>query len=102
MNVASTEPRTWNYKLVISALLLGVWLQWHFLVLYSGHAIDVFWHTLVFQAALLFDGLVAVRIAVAALRRERNRAWVIYSLLCLTSFLWIAVMAAIIGMILGF
>ncbi len=102
MNVANAELRSWNYKLVILALLVGVWLQWYFLMLYSGHAIDVFWHSLVFRAALLFDGLVVVRITVAALRRERNRGWIVYSLLCLTSFLWIAVLAVVIGMLMGF
>jgi hypothetical protein len=101
MNVANTQARTWNYKLVTLALSVGFWPQWHFLVLYSGHAIEVSWYSVAFRAALVFDGLVLVRIAVAARRRERNRRWIIYSTLCLTSFLWIAALAAIIGVLIG-
>ena len=101
MNVSNTEPRTWNYKLLALALLVGGWLQVQLLPLYSGHASDVFLSVQVFNAALLFDGLVVLRILVAALRRERNRFWIFYSFLCLTSFLWVAVLAGVIGLFLG-
>ncbi len=102
IGVANTEPRTWNYRWMILALVVGVWLQWHLLMIYSGRAIDLFYPYLALRAALLFDGLVIVRIVVAALRRERNGVWLLYSLLCLSSFLWIAVMTGIIGILIRF
>jgi len=49
------------------------------------------------QSALILDGLILIRFVGARVFRERNRGWVFYVILCVTSPLWIELAFWVVG-----
>ena len=78
---------TWNFTLLTAALVLGLIGQMGYLpcLCRIGVAKMAF--------ALVFDGLILIRILLARRRKERNKGWVFYAILCCTSPLWIELLS---------
>jgi len=79
---------TWNFTLLTAALVIGLVGQMVYLpcLCIMGNAKITF--------ALVFDGLIVVRIAIARFRKERGGGWIFYAILCCTSPIWITVLSS--------
>ena len=81
---------SWNFRHLAAAFLIGLLLQSIFLPCLCDIG------TAKTALALVFDGLVAVRVLVARLTREQGRGWIFYSVMLYTSVGWVTVLARLI------
>jgi hypothetical protein len=86
----ATVRQPWNYQHVLVGFAITVILQGLFLpcLCNIGQAKSVF--------GWVIDLLVAIRIAVAYLRKETGRGWLFYVVLLYTSPVWITLVAWIV------
>ena len=79
----STSSSTWNFTHLFLAWMVGILLQSIFLpcLCYEG--------TIKMYVALMFDLAVVLRGLVAWLLKEKNNTWIMYVVLCYSSFIWI-------------
>lgn len=78
----------WDYRHLMGALVAAVVLQAMFLPCLCAAG------TAAITLALVYDGLVLVRIAVARLRQETGRGWIFYVVLLYTSPVWMMLIHA--------
>jgi hypothetical protein len=81
---------SWNFWHLACAFLIGFLLQNLFLPCLCDIG------TAKITLALVFDGLVAVRIFIAYLSREQGRGWIFYAATLYTSAGWITLLARLI------
>ncbi|MEN6627008.1 MAG: hypothetical protein ABFD69_12355 [Candidatus Sumerlaeia bacterium] len=81
---SAAEAAGWNFRWLVCALVIAFLMQGLFLpcLCQIGEAR--------MRVAIIFDGLVILRMAIAGFRRERGSGWIFYAALLYSSPLWIA------------
>lgn len=81
------QGSNWGFAVLTAALLIGLVGQGMLLpcLCAIGDA--------KMTVALVFDGLVLVRMLAARWLKERNRGWMFYAILCCTSGIWIELLS---------
>jgi hypothetical protein len=85
--IVAREKSNWNFPHLALALLFGLVTQQVFLVCLCniGEAKG--------KLGLIVLALIVLRSAVAYIRRERNKDWIIYAILAYTSAGWIEIVS---------
>jgi len=87
---STAQASTWNFTVLTAGLVLGLIGQMAYLPCLCAIGVA----KLTF--ALVFDGLILIRILLARHRKERNSGWVFYTILCLSSPAWIEFLSRLI------
>ncbi len=82
-DIEEVQREGWNYKHIICALIIGLVLQNLFLPCLCQIGMAKI------TVALIFDGLVVLRIIAAKLLKQKDKGWIFYTVLLYSSPLWI-------------
>jgi hypothetical protein len=96
------HAKRWNYWILGASLIIGGVLQVGLCVKARDTGfVEAHTQTGRCQAAFLFDSLILLRMLLSVVLGERNRRWIVYSVMCITSAWWIRAVFKLVGMLKG-